>query len=264
MDVTGLSRASVARWIAWLHAAGLLGTVEHGTTPRFRGIADDGLGNRAAEYVLCTPVPEHVEGTGTPSEFSPLGENSRPSRARAGAHAGARIVDGSLWPMAVTPATKRSRLLAAEEMCQRSLDLRKLSAAYVRHLVAPLWDAGWTPNDVLYALDHRPDGTLWPYAGSARHVPGWVRFRLAPWHAADGRPALSRSQMSARRRSTVRKDQETAEHARQDARARRVDAGQGYGSRARAILAAKSPSAAAKMRTMATFAERSRWLPATG
>ncbi|GAB3904240.1 transposase [Microbispora bryophytorum] len=64
---TGLSKATVKRWIRWLREHGWLGVVEEGTTVRFRkgtsaGLQDDGLGNRAAVWVLCirrdiTPVP---------------------------------------------------------------------------------------------------------------------------------------------------------------------------------------------------------------
>ncbi|QFY12144.1 hypothetical protein GBF35_41190 [Nonomuraea phyllanthi] len=64
---TGLSKATVKRWVRWLRERGWVGVVEEGTTVRFRkgtsaGLQGDGLGNRAAVWVLCirrdtTPVP---------------------------------------------------------------------------------------------------------------------------------------------------------------------------------------------------------------
>jgi hypothetical protein len=57
MERTGRSRTSVARWLRWLRARGLLGVVESGTTPRCApmALATDTL-NRAALYVLCEPA----------------------------------------------------------------------------------------------------------------------------------------------------------------------------------------------------------------
>ena len=56
-----LSRATVARCIAWLRAAGFLGVVESGSTPLIRtgvlyGLSDAGAVNLAAVYVLTTPA----------------------------------------------------------------------------------------------------------------------------------------------------------------------------------------------------------------
>ena len=62
MQRTGLSRASVARWLRWLRVRGLLGVVESGTTPRFApmALAVDAA-NRAALYVLCVPAAGEVD-----------------------------------------------------------------------------------------------------------------------------------------------------------------------------------------------------------
>jgi hypothetical protein len=58
IERTGLSRASVARWLRWLRQRNLLAIVESGTTPRFApmALAADAP-NRAALYVLCVPAP---------------------------------------------------------------------------------------------------------------------------------------------------------------------------------------------------------------
>lgn len=56
---SGLVERSVARWLEWLREAGLLGVVEHGSTPQFRPMAlrRESQGNRAAVYVLaCVAV----------------------------------------------------------------------------------------------------------------------------------------------------------------------------------------------------------------
>ncbi|GGS84630.1 hypothetical protein GCM10010156_49080 [Planobispora rosea] len=92
------------------------------------------------------------------------------------------------------------------------MDLRRISARHLRHLLAPWFAAGWTPADVLHALDHLPDGRPWTFAGRVRHVPGWIGHRLAAWRDADGRPVISKSQRLAAAAA--------AERARQAARRR--------------------------------------------
>ncbi|MFC7582530.1 helix-turn-helix domain-containing protein [Nonomuraea antimicrobica] len=96
---TGLSKATVKRWIRWLREHGWLGIVEQGTTVRYRkgtsaGLEDDGLGNRAALWVLCvprdiTPVPTTDSASDEGKRISePLpclsqGETRKIPRARA-------------------------------------------------------------------------------------------------------------------------------------------------------------------------------------
>ena len=67
VERTGLSRRSVARYLAWLGARGLVVTVEHGSTKQFRPAPQRRRGgrvpvvvegNRAAVYLLTAPLPE--------------------------------------------------------------------------------------------------------------------------------------------------------------------------------------------------------------
>jgi hypothetical protein len=57
VEVTGLAKPTMKRWVRWLRERGWLGVVEQGTTCRYRkgtmaGLLADGLGNRAAAWVL--------------------------------------------------------------------------------------------------------------------------------------------------------------------------------------------------------------------
>ncbi|TDD17240.1 hypothetical protein [Nonomuraea diastatica] len=66
IEVTGLATATVKRWVRWLRQHGWLGVVEQGSTCRFRkgtmaGLVDDGLGNRAAVWVLAVPRRSRAE-----------------------------------------------------------------------------------------------------------------------------------------------------------------------------------------------------------
>ncbi len=64
----------------------------------------------------------------------------------------------------------------------KPLPNRLSTSAHVAHLCREFFLAGWTPADILAALGHRPDGTNWHHEHAVRHVPGWFRHRLAPWH----------------------------------------------------------------------------------
>ena len=87
-------------------------------------------------------------------------------------------------------------------MRRANLVLRRLSPAYVAALCRPWWLAGWTPADVLLALEAAParpssrtsagraslvdpvrDAATrpWWHEDAVRHVPGWFAARLAPW-----------------------------------------------------------------------------------
>jgi hypothetical protein len=200
-DQAGVSRRTVARAIEWLHARGYLGTVETGSTPLFRigvlyGLTAAGEQNRAAEYVLCTPGrsaarrpirqrptrPSSVSQreTGTPSG-SRKGPRTTPAREERSENPSARH-----WPATRRPATRGEALAAAKTLRRRNQVLRRLTARHLRSLARRYWAAGWTPADVLYAMEHLPDGRQHPHTHRVRHVAGWLRYRLACWHIPGG------------------------------------------------------------------------------
>ena len=59
--------------------------------------------------------------------------------------------------------------------------------------------AGWTVNDVLAAIDHRPDGTAWAHDGATgvQQVGRWLTHRLSAWRDGHGTVLRSPSQRSA-------------------------------------------------------------------
>ncbi|MFI7632438.1 hypothetical protein [Microbispora rosea] len=294
IDRTGLSRSTVAAWLAWLRRTGLLGTVTPGTTVKYRrgtacGLLDDGRGNEAAEYVLAVPAPAEalqdsaeplasagggegkapvsgpVEESRTPSGPPLGGLSSRLSRAR---EATPGLSDtGWWWSRAVTPATRRDSLAAAHRARNEDVTLRALSPRHVRSLLRPVFANGGTLADALFMINHRPDGTEWPFAGMPRYVPGWVRHRLAAWLTEDGRlrpgvelPSRQRAAAAAR----VADELTTRRAERAEAETRRAADVASHANQARALLAA-SPAAAAMMRRRSLgIAPRSRWLPPSG
>lgn len=225
-DDLDLSLSTVKRWIRWLRERGFLGVVEEGTTVRFRkgtrcGLVDDGLGNRAAVWVLCTPAPEldkhdpptDKTTTEPPSCTSRRGVQEGPTHARERRSSSRRrtrisTTDGA----AATPGTRKHALQIAQRIHDDSTTLRRLSPWYIRHLTRIFVVAGWTAADVLHALDHMPEGTAWTYTWTSRdqirNVPAWVRFRLAAWLDEHGRPLPGKSQRLADAAARLRAEQE--------------------------------------------------------
>ncbi len=83
IERTGLSRASVARWLRWLRQRELLAIVESGTTPRFApmALAADAA-NRAALYVLCVPAAgdvDEMKAAAVPESMVPVEESETPT-----------------------------------------------------------------------------------------------------------------------------------------------------------------------------------------
>ncbi|MGI5281755.1 hypothetical protein ACQEVF_59440 [Nonomuraea polychroma] len=239
-DDLGLSLSTVKRWIRWLRERGFLGVVEEGTTNRFRkgngcGLTDDGLGNRAAVWVLCVPAPEldesdtHTDKTTTepPSCTSRRGVQEGPTRARerSTSHRRKNRISTTDGP-AATPGTRKHALQIAQKIHDESTTLRRLSPWYIRHLTRVFVAAGWTAQDVLHALDHQPDGTAWTYTWTSRdqirNVPGWVRFRLSAWLDEHGRPLPGKSQRLEAAAAELRAEQEALRRWLESMNARRV------------------------------------------
>ena len=214
-EAVGCDERTVARWLAWLRAAGLLVTVEHGSTEQFRPRAMDLEGNRAAVYLLTVPVPDRgvpvtdaprvsvSDRRVTPRASLPRERRRTPphARTRAGASppgplvAAGRTKDGrgggegqvrDRGPAGQGPRARRraEQLAVAVALRERSLDLRAISAAAVAAVARPLLDAGWETADLMHAIDHTPDGTARRFTAG----PG-----IQPWAGIDvDRPGQSR------------------------------------------------------------------------
>ena len=200
---SGLSRRTVARWLAWLRAAGLLGVVESGTTPRFRPMALSGEeGNRAAVYVLTVPMSAAEVAATAPAESSTaksgtptlllLDQEKDPNtRARTeqepGPLRGPDHADGGRsWPRTRAAGSRRDRLELVRRLQREAPDLRRLTDVSLRHLLRPWLLAGWTVAELVHALDHEPDGTERPWTTAVRSPGGWLLSRLQPWTITPG------------------------------------------------------------------------------
>lgn len=202
---TGRSRATIGRTLRWLRDVGLLGVVATGASKGALG----GQLNRIPTYVLAVPALPVDESEPPTGAFSSVGSPH--------AHARDKNPDQSLrsdenlnstpktpakgpdWKLSAVPLTRRDQLEACERLRWDVVTLRPASARMLRHLLRDVFAAGWSPRDVLYALDHRPSGEAWRYAGMPRVVAAWIGFRLAAWRNREAGWLPSRAQQSARR-----------------------------------------------------------------
>lgn len=253
MERTGLSRASVARWLAWLRRRGLLGVVESGTTPRFApmALAQD-AGNRAALYVLCVPeiaVAGALEDVLEAKLRSSVEESETPTylllASKKNPYPGARenlATDGTAgplrgreersdeqgrrsWARTAVAHSRADRLALVKRLRASAPALRPLSAPALRSLLRP-WlerpELGWTVAWLLHAIDTAPGGEARTWTSDVRAPSGWLRFRLSAWLDEHGQPVPSpgvqqAAAQSAQRTATAQDQAERAEQARQRA-----------------------------------------------
>jgi hypothetical protein len=131
-------------------------------------------------------------------------------------------------------------LAPTREVQRRVPVLSEISTRHLRSVLRPFWRSGWTVSDVLWCLDHTPDGSLWPHTDRVRHVPGWIRHRLAPWA---GVASPSQQRAAQRQELAAEQAQRRGEWAARRAAAASPDACRAHAARARELLR-RSPAAA--------------------
>ena len=156
---------------------------------------------KLAVDISCLPIPTSV-GTNPPHAREKECEQDKdendgaPRRLKSFFEArSARFQDlrgnrpAPLWPgRATTDAktkrgTRANQLLAALTIQDRSFALRQISAKHLAYVCRPFFEAGWTVNDILEAIDHRPDGSRHRHDGAdgVGNVAGWLAHRLGFW-----------------------------------------------------------------------------------
>jgi len=213
-DRSGLSRRSVARWLAWLRAEGLLGVAESGSTPALRPMALAGLeGNRAALYVLTVPhqasvagrPPESQSGSGTPPKDLSFGEDPDAGARCTSPLRGPELPpQAGRWPMTRPTTSRRERLELVQRLQNEIPLLRRLSDRQLRSLLRPWLQAGWSAADVQHGIDHDPAGSLRTWTTAVRSPDGWLLSRLAAWRNNAGTPLAPLSAAAAAEREKLR------------------------------------------------------------
>ncbi len=128
-----------------------------------------------------------------------------------------------VFPLGAVPQNRIEALGAARALQERARVLRRISGEHLRHLARPFFAAGWSPRDVLHAIDHEPGGRQHGYTAGVRSPAGWIHSRLAAWSGPNGIPLPSRSQRLTEARRQVLADQAARRARDADARARAAD-----------------------------------------
>jgi hypothetical protein len=167
----------------WLEGHGYLGTVRKGRLAGFRrvvaAVLDTGR-NDAAVYVLAMPARPKRQ-LEPPPPVPPLARPPSCSRSEQGSnHTG-----------------KSAATTGGPDFSEHRV-LKNLSDKAVAHFWRPFAAAGWTPRDLVHAINHWPDGVQHRRdLTDVLYPAGWLRWRLS-WWLIDGVPVSSRSQRWAR------------------------------------------------------------------
>lgn len=230
-DKLGISRSTVRGHFKTLRSLGLLVTVATGRRARdaVRWGSQRGVErpvNEAGVYLLTVPreaVSEGAEGgklpTSTRRVVPSAYEDSFPSHA--GAHSREEETSTedkggscrgrlrsferfSTYPLHQAPGSgHRWQRQAAARVADEHMSLSYLSDRANARLFRPYFEAGWSPYDVLEALDHTPEGRRhagYPLpevlissgpVGHRLRIEGLTRYRLALWTDSEGVPLPS-------------------------------------------------------------------------
>jgi hypothetical protein len=265
-ELAGFGESTYKACRRWWEARGYLAIVRRGRTPALRPmvLADPDDRNEAQVYVLCVPrrkppgcLPTAGETISRPlSGFRRKPDNApntqeakpkvKPEEDRAPRGLPVLPRPGPA-PLGAVPQNRSEALGAAQAMQERARLLRELSAEHLRHLARPFWLAGWQPRDVLHALDFEPGGRQHGYTAEVRFPAAWIRSRLAQWTDPETGtacwqavvPLPSPSQLRAAERDRIRAEAAARRDQAAELAAARTADSDGWGARARAMLAAR-------------------------
>ena len=263
-ELAGMSVTTYKRCSRWWQARGYTAVVRQGWTPMLRPgvLASPEDRNERQVLVLCLPrrskpaapppVPaSSVSGPLSSSRREPdkaprareANPEDKPGKARA-PRGQPMLPRPGATALAAVPQNGSEALTAAQAMQEHARLLRRLSAEHLRHLARPFFAAGWTPADLVHAIDHDTRGRQHGYTAEVRSPAAWIRSRLAQWLDPDGTPLPSPGQQRAAAAAEAR----AAAAARREEAARlaagRTADNDGWAARARAMLATRGATVA--------------------
>jgi hypothetical protein len=137
------------------------------------------------------------------------------------------------------PATRAEQALAVRWLAYELVDLRVLPMRELVRRIAPFFEHGWTPQDVVHALDFDPDGSRVRGTRSTADPPELTRRAvlnlLASWCDEHAQPLPSASQRAAERRRKLKARQRATRAALADIAARQPNPNGASASGARRI-----------------------------
>jgi hypothetical protein len=235
-----------------LEQLGYLGLVSAGWTAALSAVALDDGSSTCPVFVLAIPKQKPLAARA--AQEAPVNrplacsrrEHLTPPHAREAraetansttdrAAPGLPRVPRITWPAWQVPENRSNGLAAAEVVRSRARLLRRLSPEHWRSIARRFTAAGYSPGDVLHALERGPDGRQHGYSAEVRSVAGWARYRLGLWLDPQGAPLPSPSQLRAAERKRVQAEQSARRAERLRAADRPVDVA-GHAAKARELL----------------------------
>jgi hypothetical protein len=149
------------------------------------------------------------------------------------------------------PASRAEQEQAARWLVYELVSLRALPLTELRRRTSPFFDCGWTPQDIVHALDFDPDGSKIRSVTSTSDPPELTRRAvlnmLSSWCDESGKPLASPTQMALARRRKTRVRQQATRAILAEIDARRVNPDGATASGAREI-ARKAASRAKQLK----------------
>ncbi|WP_027343563.1 hypothetical protein [Hamadaea tsunoensis] len=140
------------------------------------------------------------------------------------------------------PVGRAEQEQAARWLAYELVSLRALPTDELRRRTRKFFEAGWSPMDIVHALDFDPDGSLVRFAPSAEDPADRVQRRvlnlLSAWCDENGDPLLSPAQQAEVRRERMHSRQRAQQEKWAELAARRTDPQASVRSGARQIAAA--------------------------
>lgn len=239
-----------------------------------RPAAAGGVGESQGCGSRCHPYPWlGIDDPRTRARGGPGMRDEVPLRGAEGSSGAASRPPGGLrgdrrpawWSSRPTRSTEEAAVGLARSLQDEWVVLRGCSDRYVMRVIRPFFDAGWGRSDLVWAVDRRPDGGLWPHSGArgVREPARWLIHRLSAWLDEAGAPLVAPSMVARAQHERVLAARRAEARARL-AEAERIAAeragfpgGVGPGqARARAVAAALGRRAASQRRWRRQWAPR--------
>ncbi|GIH01962.1 hypothetical protein Rhe02_00290 [Rhizocola hellebori] len=125
------------------------------------------------------------------------------------------------------PAGRAEQEQATRWLVYELVSLRTLPMTELRRRTSAFFDCGWTPQDIVHALDFDPDGSAFRSVPSTSDPPELTRRAvlnmLSSWCDEGGKPLASPTQLAAARRRKTRSRQQATRSVLAEIDARQVN-----------------------------------------